>query len=243
MKALIGVTAGLEGEKISLHGNNTESLLRAGALPFIIPYTTDETVVEEICERVDGLLLTGGEDIDPAWFGEEPCPGLGTVTPQRDWLEIHLVRACLRREKPIFAICRGCQILNVACGGTMYQDLFSQRSDLLQHMQRSPRSHLTHAVKVTEGSLLQQITGVSEFKVNSFHHQAIKRPAPGFRIAAMARDGVVEAVESPRHSFVLGVQWHPENTAQTDAISRRLFRAFVDACIKQKKGTFQNGKS
>lgn len=227
---VIGVTAARDDRgRLTVNREYLNAVLTAGGLPLIVPFTTDAEAIRQVAARIDGLLLTGGEDIDPAWFGEEPIPGLGWIDPERDHLEIALIRRMMEENKPIFAICRGCQILNVAAGGDMFQDLYRQREGLLQHMQKAPRSHLSHMVKVEEGSLLGRIAGVTDMKVNSFHHQAVRRVAPGFVVCARAKDGVIEGVESVRHPFVLGVQWHPEHLVKTDAVSRRLFEAFVQA--------------
>lgn len=227
---VIGVTASRDDRgTLSVSREYLDAVLMAGGLPLIVPYTEDAETIRQVVERIDGLLLTGGGDIDPAWFGEEPIPGLGWIDPKRDHLEIAFIRRMMEESKPILAICRGCQILNVAAGGDMFQDLYQQREGLLQHMQKAPRSHLSHSVEVAEGSLLYRIAGNSTVKVNSFHHQAVRKVAPGFIACATAKDGVIEGVESVRHPFVLGVQWHPEHLVKTDAISRRLFKAFVQA--------------
>jgi putative glutamine amidotransferase len=236
MNPIIGITASLENETMMVHRNNTESIFLAGGIPFALPYTVDMEAIRDIAERIDGLLLTGGGDIDPTLFGEEPLPGLGSITPERDILEIALIRHMLDADKPIFGICRGCQILNIAAGGDMYQDLYTQRDNLLQHTQRAPRNHASHTLQVVENSLLHKVAGEASFKVNSFHHQAIRGLAPGYVLSATAKDGVIEAFESQRHRFVLGVQWHPEYMAETDPISQRLFEAFVAVCGNGIKG-------
>jgi putative glutamine amidotransferase len=133
-------------------------------------------------------------------------------------------------DKPVFAICRGMQLLNAAAGGTLFQDIERQFPDCLQHRQLAPRSHLSHQVVIADGSLLEKSAGAAQIRVNSFHHQAVKQPAPGFRVNAVAADGVVEGIESVSHRFVLGVQWHPENLARTDDAARKLFSAFIDVC-------------
>jgi putative glutamine amidotransferase len=227
---VIGVTASRDDRgTLSISREYLEAVLMAGGLPLIVPYLDDVEGIRQVVERIDGLLLTGGGDIDPTWFGEEPVPGLGWIDLERDQLEIALIRQMMDGNKPILAICRGCQILNVAAGGDMFQDLYQQREGLLQHMQNAPRSHLSHSVEVAEGSLLRRIAGNSTMKVNSFHHQAVRKVAPGFIACATAKDGVIEGVESVRHPFVLGVQWHPEHLVKSDAVSRRLFESFVQA--------------
>lgn len=227
---VIGVTPSRdERGTLSVGREYLEAVLKAGGLPLIIPYMENAEAIRQVAGRIDGLLLTGGGDIDPTWFGEEPIPGLGWIDPERDHLEVVLIRRIMEESKPILAICRGCQILNVAAGGDMFQDLYHQREGLLQHMQKAPRSHLSHSVEVAKNSLLYRIAGNAAMKVNSFHHQAVRKVAPGFVASATAKDGVIEAVESTRHPFVLGVQWHPEHLVEVDVISRRLFEAFVQA--------------
>lgn len=233
MKPIIGITASLDNGKMTVDRTNSDAIFRAGGVPLVLPYTVDENEIEQLVDRIDGLLLTGGGDIDPTLFGEEPLPGLGSICPERDTLEMALIRRMLDNDKPIFGICRGCQILNIAAGGDMYQDLYTQRDALLQHSQKAPRWHASHTLRIEEGSLLHQIVGESTYKVNSFHHQAVRKLAPGFAHSAATKDGVTEAFESQQHRFVLGVQWHPECTTGVDPISQRLFAAFVGECKRK----------
>jgi putative glutamine amidotransferase len=231
VKPIIGVSASIEKQTISVSKNNLEAICLAGGIPLVVPYLEQGSGMSEIAELIDGLLLTGGGDINPFLFGEEPLPKLGSITPERDELEIMLIQTMLQKDKPILGLCRGCQILNIAAGGTMYQDIYSQiHHGLLQHTQNAPRDHATHYVLMEEGSLLRSITGTEKMAVNSFHHQALKQPAKGFVFSAKASDGVVEAVESRNHRFVLGVQWHPENMYKKDQVSKNLYAAFIGAC-------------
>lgn len=227
MKPIIGVTAPLSEGKITLTQDVINSILLAGGIPYILPYTKDFAVIDEIITHIDGLFLSGGVDIDPTLFGEEPIPQLGEIMPERDELETALIQRALNINMPILAICRGIQMLNVAAGGNMYQDIYSQKSDLLQHSQRAPRTHLSHFVQTMEGTMLRTISGPKAFKVNSFHHQAVKEPAPGFVVSAISSDGIIEGIESRQHDFVVGVQWHPENLSALDEISKNIFRAFI----------------
>lgn len=235
-------------------------------------------------DGVDALLLGGGLDVDPRYFGEDPLPGLGRLEPDRDAWELALVRAALRRDIPVLALCRGVQLLNVAAGGTMYQDLSSQRPGGLKHFQEAPPWYPTHSVTVDPGSRLAAALRGEQpgdawdrpaggaappaaglmLGVNSFHHQAVRDVAGGFRAVAVAPDGVVEAVESVGHRWVVRVQWHPEALASVGAgaapdevapgataweavavhpweAARRLFRAFVAACSgrTRRRGTRQ----
>lgn len=235
MKPIIAVTANYEEDGLQLKHAYCDSIRKAGGIPLVVPFGLDEADVAEVCGAADGLLLTGGPDVDPAYYGEEPQPELGKVTPERDRLELMLAGEFAKQGKPIFAICRGEQLLNVAMGGTLHQDIQAWRRSL-QHSQKAPRGHLSHSVRAAEGSRVRAIAGTDTFKVNSFHHQAVKDPAPGLRVTAVSEDGVIEAIESADDRFVVGVQWHPEDTAGSDDVSRKLFEAFVDACRHEEGG-------
>ncbi|OYD07784.1 gamma-glutamyl-gamma-aminobutyrate hydrolase family protein [Paludifilum halophilum] len=226
----IGVTVSTREESVmALNRDHTDAVFRAGGIPLMLPYTLVPEQLQATADRIDGLLLTGGDDIDPGLFGEEPIPGLGPVEPERDRMEIALSRKMMEAGKPILAVCRGCQILNIAAGGDMYQDLNAQREKGLQHAQKAPRSHPSHSVHVKEDTRLHAMVGGSEYRVNSFHHQAVRRLADGFMVSATASDGVIEAFESLHHPFVMGVQWHPENMP-SDSVARQLFTSLVAAC-------------
>lgn len=231
MKPIIGITSDVDlNSKHFLSNDYPQAVIQSGGIPVILPIGIEENA-SQISDAIDGLLLTGGGDIDPALFGEEPLQGLGEVSPGRDNLEIRLVQHMLDLNKPVFAICRGIQVLNVAAGGDMYQDINSQISKpILQHKQKASRTHLSHSVKVLERSILACIAGQTHFKVNSFHHQAIRKVSKPFIVTAWSSDGIIEAMESEEHKFVLGVQWHPENLAvHGDIISKRLFEQFIEA--------------
>lgn len=205
----------------------------AGGVPVPLPPQLDERSLLELAERLDGLLLTGGGDLDPALFNEPPHPTLLEVSRARDTLELALVRNFLRARRPILAICRGIQVLNVALGGNLYQDVATDPGTAIKHNQNDgPRDQPAHPVKVVSGSFLARILGSEELLVNSMHHQAVKAPGPGLLPVAFAPDGIIEGVElenpDPSH-FVLGVQWHPEELVTKDPTARRLFHAFVDA--------------
>jgi putative glutamine amidotransferase len=230
MKPLIGLTMSLQEERIqTVSREYSDAVRRAGGMPVAIPNCADLESVAETAERMDAVVLTGGGDIDPSLFGEEPLPGLGEIVPERDRIETALVRQLLQRDKPILAVCRGCQVLNIAAGGDMYQDLYTQCKGVLQHHQRSPRHHPTHTIHLVKGTLLHQLAQDNTTRVNSFHHQAVRSVPPPLRVAARTADGVIEAIESDRHRFVVGVQWHPECMVGEDPFSRRLFEALVEA--------------
>ncbi|HET7342047.1 MAG TPA: gamma-glutamyl-gamma-aminobutyrate hydrolase family protein [Methylomirabilota bacterium] len=207
----------------------------AGGIPVLLPPHLSAEVQGALWERLDGLVLTGGGDIDPARFSCSRHPAVDDVSPARDELEIGFTRRALDDDLPLFAICRGIQVLNVALGGTLVQDLPSQRPGPIAHSQREPRQQPTHAVKVMgEGTRLGRVLGALEVSVNSMHHQAIDALGFGLRDVAWAPDGVIEGVEMPGDDrFVLGVQWHPEELVGHDQAARNLFVAIVDAARRR----------
>jgi putative glutamine amidotransferase len=183
-----------------------------------------------VLDLVRGLILAGGSDLDPIHYKEEPRVQLKMIDPIRDAFEMAICREAMSRDMPILAICRGMQVLNVAAGGTLYQDVTEPTREMLLHEQNAPRWHPTHDVVLTHGSVLGEILGCGKCRVNSFHHQTIREIAPGFVGCAKASDGTVEAIENPDSRFMIGVQWHPENLAQRSAFWLRLFERFVVAC-------------
>jgi len=227
-KPMIGITSHMdENGTHHMSQDNLRRIANENGIPIILPNVPDEASIPRIISSIDGLVVTGGGDIDPTLFGEEPHLKLGSIHPDRDAFEMMLIQAALEANLPILAICRGCQILNIAAGGDMYQDIYSQYDvDLLQHQQRAPRQHVSHFIDVDEGTLLQRISKSSRYKVNSFHHQAVRRLAQGFRRSAVSSDNIIEAFESERHSFVIGVQWHPENLFD-DEYANRLYKTFI----------------
>lgn len=232
MAPIIGVTSHVELDFIHTVSNDyLQSVIQAGGVPIILPIGIDEHA-RKLAEKIDGLVVTGGGDIDPTLFGEEPMPNLGMISPGRDSFEILMIQEMLKMDKPVLAICRGIQILNIAVGGDMYQDIYSQISEpLLQHGQKAARSHLSHYVDTPENSLLAKIAGQPRFKVNSYHHQAVRDVPKPLVVSGTASDGIIEAIESIEHKFVLGVQWHPEPLAvKEDGVSIRIFEQFIENC-------------
>lgn len=233
--AVVGVpcfAAERAGSGRPLYANNQtyiRALIAAGATPLMIPPGLAAAALESLCARLDGLLLTGGPDIAPALYGEDVLPECGEIDPERDELELTLTRLALARQMPMLGICRGMQTLNVACGGALYQDIASQRPNALAHEQQK-RTFLAHTVMVERDSRLCELLGADELRVNSLHHQSVSRPGEGVRIVAWAPDGVAEALELPGQRFAVAVQYHPEELVETDALSRRLFAAFTQAC-------------
>ncbi len=220
------------GPRQALNRPYVWAIERAGGVPILLPVTAEPEVIARYLGIIDGLLLSGGVDIAPAHYGQEPHPKLGEVDADRDATELPLTRLALAQDVPIFAICRGIQTLNVAMGGTLYQDLPSEYPSEIVHQQSArniPRDQFSHSIHIHPDSRLCGIVGAQEMETNSFHHQALKNVAEGLRVTAHAPDGVIEAVESPTHRYVVAVQFHPEETAPQDEKSRRLFNSFVAA--------------
>ena len=209
-----------------------------GLTPVLITPAHTKESIGALLSSCRGLVLTGGEDVDPARYGEAPSPALGTVMPERDEMEFTALACALGNDLPVLAICRGLQVLNVFMGGSLYQDIATEFVDPpdidILHQQRTAWSTKAHAVHVDRGSTLHEIVGADTFSINSFHHQAVKEVAPGLRVVARAEDGMIEAAESCDGTWCLGVQWHPERyeaTALESDPDRRLFAAFRDVVL------------
>ncbi len=205
----------------------------AGGLPLLLPYP-DPALAGEYLAHLDGVLLTGGLDVDPFFYDQEPRPEAGKVDAARDRFEIELIRAAHAGGLPIFAICKGAQMLNVAFGGSLLQDVEVSVAGALRHEQKSLRwdAH-AHHVDVVAGTRLAILVDANRVRVNSDHHQAVDRVAKGFVVTARADDGVVEGLEDPDHPWCVGVQWHPERMPDDD-LTRRLFAAFVEAASRRR---------
>jgi putative glutamine amidotransferase len=208
----------------------------AGGLPVMVPLLEDEDTLRALYDRLDGVLIPGGVDLDPSNYGETPLPTCGRLDPARDRVELRFARWAIAEGKPLFGLCRGLQIVNVALGGTLYQDIAAQRSDAIKHdyfpTAGYSRDHLAHSVTVSSGSRLDALVGSAPLRVNSMHHQAVKDLAPGLAPTAVAPDGLIEALEATDQSFVLGVQWHPESLTERDPRMHRLVAGFVEAASR-----------
>jgi putative glutamine amidotransferase len=211
--------------------NYCEGVLRAGGAPVLLPNVGGDSLANDFIEKIDGLLLSGGLDVNPLLFGEQPERDLGGIDPERDKLELALVKHALKKRIPIFGICRGIQALAVAAGGTLHQDVHRKTKTGMKHMQVAAGETATHAVEIEKSSRLYGILRKTKTLVNSYHHQAVSEVPKGFKIAAHAPDGIIEAVEFDGDYFALGVQWHPEMLLAADD-SMRLFAAFVKAAGK-----------
>ncbi|MFZ4616987.1 MAG: gamma-glutamyl-gamma-aminobutyrate hydrolase family protein [Rectinemataceae bacterium] len=246
MKPRIGITSWDDvtdpGQgKLCLNSNYVESIVAAGGLPLVLPVTADLGDIAASLDAVDGLLVTGGSDLAPDLYGEADGGHLGSVMRERDLFELALVREAQRKRVPTFGICRGHQVINVALGGSLYQDLGTQLEGALRHSGNAGehRDSLSHAIEIVdEARLLSRDSFPSDpegrFLVNSFHHQAIKALAPGLFVTARAPDGVIEAFETREDWWLLGVQFHPEKAVRLHPCFLRLFLPFIAASISPR---------
>lgn len=234
-KPVIGISANVltldnGAERAAVSTDYIKVVAEAGGIPVILPVITDPASIKRQLQIIDGLILSGGYDVDPLLFGEQPAEKLGYVSPERDLHEIELVKAAAFAKMPVLGICRGIQLINIAFGGTIYQDL-SDVPGVIKHMQNSKNYVPTHTVEIVEKSVLGNILG-SKAVVNSFHHQAVKSAAPGFIVTARTLDGVIEAIENPESEFFVGVQWHPEMMASSQPGMLKLLKNFINAAAE-----------
>jgi putative glutamine amidotransferase len=239
MRPLIAVTttsysgAEYRTPQVLLGAPYIEAVQRVSATPILLTPAHARASLAEVLDLVDGLLLTGGEDVDPSRYGQKPHPKLETVNHARDEMELQALERALELRMPVFAICRGIQLLNVHFGGTLFQDLPSEKPGGVIHEQTAPVNERWHGARVEPGSCLQKLFATDEFQINSFHHQGIDRLGEGLRAVAWADDGLVEAVEAIDYPWVVGVQWHPERGEVEIREDHRhpdwhLFAAFAD---------------
>lgn len=232
MKPIIGITAGFNNleEKHFLTHFYVQVVESLGGIPVILP-SVDITLVNMVYDMVDGLIFSGGSDVDPFFFGENPKKGIGEITPVRDHFELCLAQRALKGIKPVLGICRGIQVLNIAAGGNIYQDI--GEVTVQEHDQKAPKWFPFHEVEIIENSLLYKIIGRKKIKVNSFHHQSVKDLGQGLVKVAWSNDGLVEALESrSQEKRIIGVQWHPECNWNREQESRALFEFLIN-CAKK----------
>lgn len=237
---VIGITTGRATNSqgrtnLRLPEDYVRALLRAGATPVLIPLGLSKPDLQALTERLDGILFSGGGDIHPSRYESQPHPMVDEVDEDRDRVEIEVARAAAREGKPFFGICRGLQVINVALGGSLYEDLLDQRPGSLRHQYypERARDYLAHSVKVEPGSRLHEILAEPVVQVNSLHHQGVRRLASGLTPGAHAPDGLLESIELTGHPFGLAVQWHPE-CLPDDPAMHRLFKAFVEAAVNHR---------
>jgi putative glutamine amidotransferase len=235
-KPVIGITTRTDSleSNFYLRHEYSEAVYRLGGTPFHIPLIASEEYLSQVVCIVDGILLPGSDsDIDPLHFNQEPQKKLGNVRPLRDMVDLQLLEMAENLQMPVLGICFGMQALNVHRRGTLIQDIESEISDSIQHQQGEPKARLSHYVYFEQNSFFSSLSGKSKALVNSHHHQAIADLGENLRITARASDQVIEAIEDVRSErFIIGVQWHPELNWQTDDLSEKIFKAFVEAAAR-----------
>lgn len=233
-KPIIGISCSHpQNDYSSVRRTYTESVLKAGGTPILIPIMETEEILKQIVSMLDGLILIGGEDVHPHYYNEEPIAELGEVNEVRDVYDFALIRLASEKKVPLFGICRGEQLINVAFGGSLYQDIPTQYKDTtVTHDQPISSKYPTHYITLLPGSTIATVIGQTELVTNTHHHQAVKDVAPGFRVTAWACDGIAEAIESTEGLPIWGVQFHPEGLVMNnDSIMLRFFEFFNEQAI------------
>lgn len=228
MKTKIGIIiCGLEDNRQFVSDAYIQAIKSCGGLPIVLPMVKSRIIIQEYVSLCDGFLFCGGADITPLLFGKEPTEGIGKTDIALDLFQIRLMKTILEAEKPVLAVCRGMQVLNVACGGTIYQDLQHVDFETINHMQTSvSRKDISHRVNFAPKTRLQKLLGDFAF-TNSFHHQAIDQLGSRLIVSGTTGDGIIESIEMPSHPYVVGVQWHPESMLETAPNMKLLFRALL----------------
>ncbi|MDR4465668.1 MAG: gamma-glutamyl-gamma-aminobutyrate hydrolase family protein [Nitrospira sp.] len=245
MKPVIGVTPDFHaGDRKDMGGPEPTYFLRAryiraveelGGIPLILPLVADPAARRRLLDTVDGLLLTGsGPDLPPRLYGEKKRYKFPMVSERRADFELEVIRQARVRDLPLLGICGGMQAVNVACGGSLFQDIPAQVPSAMDHRQKTKAIQVSHGVTIASKSLLRRVVASEALMVNSSHHQSVKRVAPSLMVSALAPDGIVEAIESPHHRFLLAVQWHPEFLFERHVGHRRLFEAFLRAARRTR---------
>lgn len=233
MTPIIGVTGAIDDKtSLSVFFAYTRAIEKAGGLPLVLPYVENGALLDEFIASCDGIFLTGGMDIEPMRYGEEKLPKCGECQPNRDTLEFAVLERTIKADKPILAICRGCQLVNVYFGGTLYQDLPSERPSDIRHVQSGDPFAPSHDILIEEDSPLFRITGRAQMPGNSFHHQAVKAVGEGLSVMARAADGGIEALYRPSSRYLRAYQWHPERMVNTDGDNLKIFEDFISEARK-----------
>lgn len=230
-KLIVGITPYIDDGIQHIPKGYLKGIAHIGGEPLMIRHETPLDELESIVDGIDGMLFSGGEDVEPGRYGEELEPECGDLTPMRDELELKLMEICLRKKVPILGICRGCQIINVAMGGTLVQDI-PKRFGTVHQMKKDGPSAFEHDVRVVPGTMMYEIMG-GDIRVDSYHHQCVKVLGKGLIASAYAPEGFIEAFELPEgENFLMAVQWHPEVTLDDDMYSIRIFERFLKAMLK-----------
>lgn len=235
MRPLIGVMPLWDEQKQSIWmlPHYLEGIEAASGIPFIFPLTDDDEELEALVKNCDGLLFTGGQDVSPELYGQKALDGLVECCSKRDLMEKKILDIALSKEKSILGICRGIQFINVALGGTLYQDLPSMHKSGVNHAQKAPYDKATHKVELTADTPLLQLSDSPLIGVNSLHHQAVKEKSPSLEIMGISEDGIIEALFLPDYRFLWAVQWHPEYSYESSTLSRKIFSSFVKSAGRQ----------
>jgi putative glutamine amidotransferase len=245
---LIGITADTSGVTANSAGAATEPALflpqryyhaiqKAGGMSLVLPPIGSRSTLRKTLQHLDGVLVSGGNfDIHPSYYGEKPIRALGAIKRERTEFELELIDLALNQDLPLLGICGGAQAINVALGGSLYQDIATELPSAGQHEQGAKKGKSRHPIEIYPGTRLRQIVQRQTLEVNTTHHQAVRKVGKGLLVNAKAKDGLIEGIESPHHRFVLGVQWHPEAFVDKDAYQRRIFSAFISAAKHLRYG-------
>lgn len=237
MKPVIGIPTSYDNEKSSFNVGikNIIAIEKNGGIPLLLPLSESMDSIKVYLDKIDGVYFIGGNDVFPMFYGEEPIRNLGNITIKRDRFEIELFNLAFERKLPILGVCRGCQVINVAAGGSLYQDIYSQALTSNNHSPSGiDNSEGYHSIKVDNTSKFYNIIGEESLLVNSLHHQAVKRLADRFKVVAQSNDGVIEAYEYSKDQFCLGIQWHPEIMLDRYDKFNKIFEAFINECKTKK---------
>ena len=223
-KPIIGITTDIKNGNFEIEEKYAHAVAKASGIPLLIPsMPKNKELIKETVERIDGLLLPGSRDMDPKYYKQEPHPKLRPMSLERTEMEFAVLEQTINKDLPVLAICGGMQLLNVAFGGDLYQDIYAFLPDALPHEKGAP-----HEVNIDTNTKLFEITGIEKISVKSYHHQAVDKVGEGLRKSAETADNVVEAIESTSGNYILGIQWHPE--LEDGEISKKIFRSFIEKC-------------
>lgn len=231
MKPIIALLAKTDDEiTTSVQDGYVRAIETAGGIPILLPYVNEDETIDSFIDLCDGFFFTGGADVAPDYYGETKKDTCGLIQKYRDELEFRVLKKVLLTEKPIIAVCRGAQLINVALGGTLYQDIPSEIDTELQHRQKEAKNLPSHSVRVIEGTPLYELCEKKVIPANSFHHQAIKELGQDLSVMALADDGIIEAIYSTSHCYMRAYQWHPERLCDSEENNRKIFEDFISAC-------------
>lgn len=240
MRPIIGLLAEVDNERATRVLNAyVRAIEKSGGTPLLLPYVEDQEAVRHLALLCDGFLFTGGADISPARYGETPKDTCGEFQPYRDDLEFRMFAQIYQTQKPILAICRGAQLVNVALCGTLFQDIPSECPTEISHRQAEPKFSFSHSVRIQKDTPLYALIGKERMRANSFHHQAIKKLGNALAVMATADDGVIEAIYSTENRYLRAYQWHPERLCEQCEDNKLLFEDFIRACAAKKEHTYQ----